>query len=156
MKKTITFDGHEITLSSNNGWLIIYRDQFGHDIVPVLVPALNAGIDLVFGVYKATGGEINLTALMNVDTDTLKDAIIEASGIESVELMYIVWAMAKNADSGISEPVKWLNEFDSFPLDIIVPEVVDMITKQFISTKNLNRLREMLAILKPESTSTNS
>lgn len=156
MKKTITFDGHEITLSNNIGWLITFRDQFGHDIVPVLVPALNAGIDLVFGVYKATGGDVSLAAIMNMDTDALRDAIIDASGIESVELLNVIWAMAKNADDGISEPRKWFAQFDTFPLDIIAPAVFELIYTGFLSGKNSNRLRELIANLKPESTSTNS
>ena len=49
----VKLDSKNSSLLDNNvGWLFIYKDQFGHDIVPSLVPVLNAGIDLVFGIYK--------------------------------------------------------------------------------------------------------
>lgn len=155
MEKTITWDDLEIKVSNNVTWLMIYRDQFGHDIVPALIPLLNAGIDLVFGAYQATDGMKDIKKFWEMDTESIKDAIIEASGIESVEILNIIWAMAKAADGSISEPMRWYRQFDSFPLDIIVPDVFEMIYKHFISTKNLNRLQTMLGDLKP-STSTES
>lgn len=157
MEKTIVLeDGKELKLSNNLTWLMIYRDQFGHDIVPALVPLLNTGVDILFGAYQATDGMTDIKKFWNMDTSVIKDALFEASGLEMVEIMNIVWSMAKAADSTIVEPIRWYSQFDSFPLDIILPQVFEMVYKHFISTKNLNRLQEMLASLKPESTSTKS
>lgn len=157
MEKTITLeDGKELKLSSNLTWLMIYRNEFGHDIVPTLVPLLNTGVDIIFGAYQATDGMQDIKKFWSMDTSVIKDALFEASGLEMVEIMYIVWSMAKAADNSILEPMRWFQQFETFPLDIILPEVFEMIYKHFISTKNSSRLQEMLASLKPESTSTKS
>lgn len=149
MKKDIKIDkDHSLTLSNNVGWLFIYRDQFGRDIVPTLVPVLNAGIDLIFAIYKATGGKIDKNVLENIDPDEITSAIWSASGIEAVDLLNIIWAMAKNADDSIPEPRKWFGEFESFPVDTIFPAAFEMIYKGMISGKNLKRLQEATAGLK--------
>jgi len=157
MEKKIKLDSKtSIMLNNNVGWLFLYKDQFGRDIVPTLVPALNAGIDLVFGVYQATGGKISKDSIMAIDTDAIKDALIEATAIESVDLLNIVWAMAKNADEEIPEPREWFKQFDTFPVDLIAPVVFDLIFKGMVSTKNLKRLQSLRESLQPNSTSTES
>lgn len=155
MIKTITLDeGRELTLSNNVGWLLVYKDQFGHDIVPSLIPVLNAGIDLIYGLYRATGGQLDRDVLEKVDPEDLEDAIYKLAGFEAVDLLNVVWAMAKNADDKLPEPKKWFNTFETFPLDIIVPAVFDLLYKGMVSSKNSKRLQEALESLKPESTST--
>lgn len=46
MKRTFDFEGIPVELNSSMGWFLIYREQFGHDILPDLMPA----IDAVFGL----------------------------------------------------------------------------------------------------------
>ena len=73
MEKKIKLDSKtSITLNNNVGWLFLYKDQFGRDIVPTLVPVLNAGIDLVFGVYRETGGKISKESIMPVSYTHLR------------------------------------------------------------------------------------
>lgn len=157
MEKKIKLDNKtSITLNNNVGWLFLYKDQFGRDIVPTLVPVLNAGIDLVFGVYKETGGKITKDSIMQINTDALTDAIYSAAVIESVDMLNIVWALAKNADEEIPEPREWFKQFETFPVDIIAPAVFDLIFKSMVSTKNLKRLQSLKESLQPNSTSTES
>lgn len=157
MEKKIKLDGKtSITLNNNVGWLFLYKDQFGRDIVPTLVPVLNAGIDLVFGVYKETGGKISKDSIMSIDTDALTDAIYNAAAIEAVDLLNIVWALAKNADDEIPEPREWFRQFDAFPVDIVAPAVFELVFKGMVSTKNLKRLQSLRESLQPKLTSTES
>lgn len=157
MEKKIKLDNKtSITLNNNVGWLFLYKDQFGRDIVPTLVPVLNAGIDLVFGVYKETGGKISKDSIMNIDTDALTDAIYSAASIEAVDLLNIVWALAKNADEEIPEPREWFKQFEAFPVDVIAPAVFELIFKAMVSTKNLKRLQSLKESLQPNSISTES
>lgn len=157
MEKKIKLDSKtSITLNNNVGWLFLYKDQFGRDIVPTLVPVLNAGIDLVFGVYKETGGKISKDSIMNIDTDALTDAIYSAASIEAVDLLDIVWALAKNADEEIPEPREWFKQFEAFPVDVIAPAVFELIFKAMVSTKNLKRLQSLKESLQPNSISTES
>ena len=94
MEKKIKLDSKtSITLNNNVGWLFLYKDQFGRDIVPTLVPVLNAGIDLVFGVYKETGGKISKESIMQIDTAALTAAIYNATAIEAGGLLNIAWGL---------------------------------------------------------------
>lgn len=157
MEKKIKIDNKtSITLSNNVGWLFVYRDQFGRDIVPTLVPVLNAGIDLVFGVYKETGGKLTREGIMDIDPDAITDALIQASALEATDLLNVTWSMAKNADESIPEPREWFKQFEVFPVDIVAPAVFEMLFKGMVSTKNSRRLRTLLESLKPGSTSTAS
>lgn len=155
MQKTVkwTQSGvkNELTLDNNIGWMIAYREQFGRDIVPALIPVLNAGIDIAFGVIQAMneGEKAGIETLKNVDPDALHDAIFQASSIEAVDLINITWALAKNADDSIREPKEWVRQFEGFPLDLIGGAVFDLVFKSMISTKNLNRLRKSVEDLKP-------
>lgn len=154
MEKKVKLDSkNSILLNNNVGWLFIYKDQFGRDIVPSLVPVLNAGIDLVFGIYKELGGNITKERLMQVDPAALTDAIYAMAVIESVDLIHIVWALAKNADEEIPEPREWVKQFDVFPIDIIAPEVYNLVFKSMVSTKNLKRLQNLKKSLQPALTS---
>ena len=157
MEKKIKLDSKtSITLNNNVGWLFLYKDQFGRDIVPTLVPVLNAGIDLVFGVYKETGGKISKDTIMSIDTDALTDAIYNAAAIEAVDMLNIVWALAKNADDEIPEPREWFRQFDAFPVDVVAPAVFELVFKGMVSTKNLKRLQSLRESLQPKLTSTES
>lgn len=135
MIKTIKIDEeHELTLSNNIGWAFEYREQFGHDIIPDLLPALSAVISLL-GEIDKNGFDIK-----KVDKDILQDALINLAGIQFVDFINLLWAMAKTADDSIKEPKKWVKEFDTFPLDVIAPQAFTLLVEGLISTKNLPRL----------------
>lgn len=138
MIKTITIDeSHELTLSNNIGWAIEYREQFGHDIVPDILPAVSAIISLLDEIPTDKKGKIDFK---KVNKDVLQDALINLAGLQFVDFINLVWALAKNADDGIPEPKRWVKQFETFPLDVIAPDVFKMITEGFISSKNLPRL----------------
>lgn len=152
MQKTIKLDSkHSIRLSNNVGWMMEYRDQMGHDIVPDLIPLLNGAIDIAVEVSKAskTAGTSAMEILAAIGTDKLQDALLDLSGLEAVDLINITWAMAKAADEDLPEPREWVREFETFPLDIIVPAVVELLFSCMVSSKNLKRLRTSLQEVKP-------
>lgn len=156
MEKKIKLDSKtSLKVSNNVYWLVIYRNQFGRDIVPVLIPALNAMIDIGVNVYKATSGK-GFKGIESIDADALKEALLEASGLEMVDILNVIWAMARAADDTVGDPEEFFRSFNTFPLDIIGPEIFELLFKGFISTKNLQRLQNQVESLKPESTSTNS
>ena len=163
MEKTIKVGKKEVRLSNNFGWAIIYRDQFGHDIVSTLTPMLAAALDIISGTMnEASGsnGKVELSDLLKVlDGDKLIDAVIHLSGFESVEIAYIMWAMAKACDDDIPDPKTWIREFEEFPLDTIVPAVGALAFKGLVSSKNLKRLKDLrksIKVVQPELTLTQS
>ena len=152
MIKTIEIGNKEVTLSNNISWTMIYRDQFGHDIVSTLTPMLAAAMDLVSGFLEnvdTTDGKIDSTeVLKNLDGDKFIDAIAHLSGLEMVELINITWAMAKAVDDSIPEPMRWARQFDTFPVDVIAPEVAKLAALCMVSTKNLKRLKNLTKSIK--------
>ena len=161
MIRTIEIGNKEVRLSNNIGWTMIYKDQFGHDIVSSLTPMLAAGLDLVSGFLSDVDTSKPIDAvdlLKKIDGDVLIDAMAHLAGVELVDLINITWAMAKAMDDDIPEPKRWVKDFDEFPVDIIAPEVAKLAFKGMVSTKNLKRLmslREKIKTIQP-STSTPS
>lgn len=143
MEKIISIDNDtEIKVSNNISWLFAYRSQFERDIVPVLVPALNAAIEIFKEVKEEVGDDgLTLDAIKRIPTEDLQSAVIELSGLELVDIIGIVWAMAKAADRNIAPPEVWVQQFEVFPLDIIIPEVIGLAAKGLFSSKNLTSLR---------------
>ena len=153
MIKTITIDDKDIVLDNNVGWTLIYRDQFGRDIIPAIMPLLAGALDVVSGIFQEAGDkkEITIENLAKLaDGDTLINAMIHIGGFEFVDFINITWAMAKNADDSIPEPNIWLKQFDEFPVDIIGAEVVKLIFKGMVSSKNLERLNELMKNVQPK------
>lgn len=162
MEKTIKIGKQEVRLSNNFSWAMIYRDQFGHDILSTLTPMMAAALDVASGIISeaSNNGKIEFTDFISVlDGDKFIDAVIHMSGFESVEIAYITWAMAKACDDDIPDPKTWIRSFDVFPLDVIVPEVFSLALKGLATSKNLKRLKDLkkqIKVVQPTSTSTQS
>lgn len=151
MIKTIRIENKDVQLNNNIGWALIYRDQFGRDIIPALMPALASALDLVSGIIKETGKTKNIDLgdlLAVMDGDSFLDALVHLSGLEFVDFVNITWAMAKCADDSLPDPRKWVTSFEVFSLDVIAPSVIELMVKSVISSKNLERLRSEIAKIK--------
>lgn len=152
MEKTIKIDKKSVRLSNNVGWTMEYRDQFNHDIIPTLMPMLAGILDILGGVVETVGKtkDVGYDDLIKaVNSDKMYDAVIHMSGLEFVEFINIVWAMAKAADDSIPEPREWVKQFSSFPLDDIAPAVFRLIIEGVMSSKNVKRLESLVKALQP-------
>lgn len=153
MEKTIQIGNKEVRLNNNIGWTIDYRDQFGTDIIPTLLPMVAAALDLIKGLLEEVEDTNNLgwkDILKVVDGDVLVDALVHLGGLEFRDFINITWAMAKCADDTIPEPRTWVRGFDVFPLDVIAPAVFELIYTGVISSKNLTRLKKAKEDLQPD------
>lgn len=159
MEKIINIGGVDVKLSNNVGWTMEYRDQFGEDIIPKLLPmaqSITEALAAVFSEYGANGFDAK-TIAEALQGRTL-DIMIPLTQLSFTDLIIgITWAMAKDADPNIDPPRQWVRQFESFPVDEIVPEVLDLVKRGFTSSKNLSRLEGMLAqIKKSDSTKSSS
>lgn len=148
MESIIKIGDKDVKVNNRAGWTMTYRDQFGHDIVPTLMPLFAGALDVISGLIKETGKTDNIEfedILAIADGDALINAFIHLSGFEFVEFLNITWAMAKEADESIPEPNTWIREFEEFPIDVVVPEIVKLAFKGMCSSKNLERLRTISA-----------
>lgn len=159
MEKTVKIDKKSVRLSNNVGWTMEYRDQFNHDIIPTLMPMLAGILDILGGVVETVGKtkDVGFDDLIKAaNSDKMYDAVIHMSGLEFVELINIIWAMAKTADESIPEPRQWIKQFSNFPLDEITPVVFRLIIEGVMSSKNVKRLESLARSLQPSLSTTSS
>ena len=159
MEKTIKLGKKSVKLNNSVGWTLIYRNQFGRDIVPTLMPMLVSMLDIIGGLVSqiGTGKNVGVEDMAGViGSDAYVDAIVHLSSMELVDVLYITWAMAKNADDSLDDPDTWIKSLDAFPLDEAAPILFELITKGFMSSKNLARLRTVVSGLKLSNSMTSS
>lgn len=150
MEKVIKIGEHEVKLNNNVAWTMEYRDQFGKDIIPALMPVLASMIEGVSSVIAEAGADkIEIESLATAIEGRSMDILLPMFQVEFVDtIINVTWAMAKAADENIEPPKRWVRQFESFPLDVIVPSVYELIFKGFVSSKNLQRLKIIGASLK--------
>ena len=162
MEKIVKIGKQEVRLNNNMAWTMEYRDQFGKDILPAIMPLLSTMIEgaSTIIVEASTTGEISTTSIAEALQGKTFDILIPMYQAEFVDLVInVTWAMAKTADENIEPPKKWIRQFDAFPLDVVGPIIFDMVLKGFVSSKNLKRLKkisESLKTLQPKSRSMTS
>ena len=144
IKKINIGEGQSFDINSSNGWLYTYQEQFGHDVLPVLLPAVEALIGALSDMVKNADGDDVSDILKSADDETISNMFITLSGMQLTTITNVVWAMAKNADDGIASPREWINSFDVFPWDIIVPQVLGAALEASISKKKYDTLYEKL------------
>ena len=161
MEKVIKIGKQEVKLSNNVAWTMEYRDQFGKDIVPALMPVLASMIEGVSTVVSDAGGsEINITDIAGALQGRTMDVLLPMFQVEFVDtIINVTWAMAKAADESILPPKQWVRQFEEFPLDVVGPAVYDLVIRGFVSSKNLKRLKKIgkdLRNLQPSHSTTSS
>ena len=162
MEKIVKIGKQEVRLNNNMAWTMEYKDQFGKDILPAIMPLLASMIEGVSTVMAeaSDAGELSTSSIAEALEGRSMDILLPMFQAEFVDLVInVTWAMAKAADENIEPPKRWVRQFDSFPLDVVGPIIFDMVLKGFVSSKNLKRLKkisESLKTLQPKSHSTTS
>lgn len=161
MEKVINIGDKEVRLNNNVAWTMEYRDQFGKDIVPALMPVLASMIEGVSTIVAESGKtELTLPDIAEALQGRTVEVLLPLFQVEFVDVVInVTWAMAKAADENIAPPKQWVRQFEEFPLDVIIPSVYELVLKGFASSKNLKRLKKIGAELKnlqPESHLTTS
>lgn len=144
MEKIITIGNTEVRLNNNVAWTMEYRDQFGKDIVPALMPVIASMVEGVSTIITETGKtEITVSDIADSLQGRTMEILLPMFQVEFVDVIInVTWAMAKAADEDIAPPKQWARQFEEFPLDVIAPAVYELVIKGFISSKNLKRLKK--------------
>ena len=150
MEKIIKIGKQEVRLNNNVAWTMEYRDQFGKDIVPALMPILASLMEGVSTIISESGNnEVTMADIADAVQGRSMDILLPMFQVEFVDtIVNVTWAMAKAADENIEPPKRWVRQFEEFPLDVVVPAVYELVLKGFVSSKNLKRLKKVSASLK--------
>ena len=152
MIRTINLENHPVEVDSSMGWLYIYQRQFGHDVMPDIMPLAEAVIagsgDILNSMMESGDGDKHITAenMLNLmNADSIIDMFIKLAGMQITTFLDIFWAMAKNRDPSIPGPEQFVNKFDRLPLvDELVPALFYIVIDSSASSKNARRLLERL------------
>lgn len=127
-----------------------YRDQFGKDIVPALMPILASLMEGISSIFAESGSdEISREDIADAVQGRSMEILMPLFQVEFVDIIInVTWSMAKAADEDVEPPKKWVRQFDEFPLDVVVPEIYELVLKGFVSSKNLKRLKKIGTTLK--------
>lgn len=168
MIKTIELrEGRNITLSNEISWMMEYRDQFNQDVVPVIMPLL-LGLTQAIGNLAEEVEDLNNIQMADVfrlmRSEELVEIGVKLATFESVDILHIMWSMAKAYDSTIGEPKQWIRELsgsehDAIPLiDTIIPAIAELMIKGVMKPKNWERLtanmKTLTGSLQPEKKKT--
>ena len=162
MEKIIKIGKQEVRLNNNVAWTMEYRDQFGKDILPAIMPLLASMIEGISTIMADAGREGDLTTsnIAEALEGRTMEVLLPMFQAEFVDLVInVTWAMAKAADESIEPPKRWVRQFEEFPLDVVGPAVYDLVLKGFVSSKNLRRLKKIgneLKNLQPSHSMTSS
>lgn len=106
MQKTIKIENVSFNLAATGAVLCLYKQQFG--------------VEYYDDFLRITAINTNASA-----TDIEKAAL-------SLEIGYrLIWSMAKAANSSISDPDVWIDEFEDFPLTELMPIAMELLGKSF-------------------------
>ena len=148
MEKIIKIGKQEVKLSNNVAWAMEYRDQFGKDIVPTIMPLIASFAEGIATVVS-NSETVDIKSIAEALEGRSMDVLSPMFQTEFVDIIVnITWAMAKAADESIDPPNRGVRQFDTFPLDVVVPAVYDFALKGFVSSKNLKRLKTVGESLK--------
>lgn len=132
MKKTYKFTTkHSVELDSSAGWIFLYREQFGKDILPDLLAYIGAIAEAVADI-----GEKDISEVVD-------NAVVSLSAGELTSLLSVVWAMAKNADDTIPGPVEFWKQFDRIAWDEIGPGIFWQLLESNLSKKKIQAMKEI-------------
>ena len=144
MEKIIKIGDKEVRLNNSVAWTMEYRDQFGKDIVPVLIPVIASMVEGVSTVMSESENELSVSEIAGSLQGRALDVLLPMFQVEFVDVVIgVTWAMAKAADENIDPPKRWVRQFEEFPLDVIVPAVYELVIKGFVSSKNRERLKKI-------------
>ena len=133
MIKTINIDGKEVKFSTNAYFANIFKNQFGYDILTVIMPLVSEALKGLDELYIRQETE----AIM---PSTIGELLDNVYSLEMVDINNFIWSLAKMADPSIDEPIKWYSQFNEFPVIDILKELSEIIVPSLISKKKLEEI----------------
>lgn len=141
MQKTIIIDEKPVVFKATAAFPILYKKQFGDDILTILLPVISNVLSGVNDIYKdkvEEGIDVQVTPGM------ISRVLDEIYSLEFIHLLNLIWTMAKLGNDDIEEPFEWFNSFNEFPIFDIAQELAQMLLPSLISKKKLETLKNLL------------
>ncbi len=102
MEKVLNIGGKEIKMKSTAGTMMRYRNQFNRDFIKDLMHLKGSMQDKVE---------------QGIELDSIDLSIFEK----------IAWCMAKTADDNVPDIEHWLDDFETFDIYQVLPEIMGLL-----------------------------
>lgn len=117
MEKVLKIGDKEVKMKSTAGTMLRYRNYFNRDFIQDL---------------------IKLQTKLNDKID--KNQEFEAIDLEIFER--IAWCMAKTADNNIPEMENWLDDFETFDIMQVLPEIMGLLVQNMEQVNNKKKIEQ--------------
>lgn len=117
MEKTLIIGGKEVKLKSTAGTMMRYRNNFNRDFLKDLI---------------ALQGKLK--------DKTEKGAEFEIVDLEIFER--IAWCMAKTADDNTPPIENWLDEFNTFDIMQVLPQIMELLVSNMAQVNEPGKKKE--------------
>lgn len=117
MEKIIRIDDKDIKFKSTAGTLMRYRNHFGRDFIKDIVA-------------------------LEKKFKTVKSGIAQFEIVELDMFEKIAWSMAKTANDKVPDIEHWLDEFNSFSIMKILPEIMELLVGNLRQENEKKRMIE--------------
>lgn len=148
MIKSIYLNNEEkpVEIDTSMGWFLVYRETFGRDILPDILPIIEAASLAAIDILDEADGKTPSvkTIIEAFRNGALIDALAVASSLEITTLLQIVWAMQKNADRMTPGFNEWAKGIEYFPVDELAPVLFFSMVDSMVSLKNARRLKKRI------------
>jgi hypothetical protein len=111
MEKTITIDGKQVRLKGTAATLKRYKAQFRRNLFADMMEL----------------GAINALTSQDGSQQPIDMSNFDLSKVDYEIIYDLTWLYAKTADPNIPDPIAWLDGFDEFPIEEIMPEIMELI-----------------------------
>lgn len=108
MEKIINIGEKKVKFKTSGAFALTYKAQFKRDPIADVMK-LFKGINNIQKVEEEFNYE-------NIDMEVFFN---------------MTWVLAKTADKNIKAPLEWFEEFDSFPIMEVLPEILELIGVSF-------------------------
>lgn len=117
MEKTLKIGNNEVKMKSTAGTMMRYRNNFNRDFIK----------DLMALQKKLTNKIDNGTEFEAIDLDIFEK---------------IAWCMAKTADNTIPDIENWLDQFDTFDIMQVLPEIMELLVANMEQINSKKKIEE--------------
>lgn len=124
MLKTIDIGDKQIVLQSSAATPIIYKAQFHNDFFSDLVK--------MAGTFDSLGS-----------SEDVKVSDLDPDKIDMGVIYNIVWALAKNANHDIGEPITYFAQFEEMPLKEVGAAISELTQRMFKTAKKSTALTSL-------------
>lgn len=121
MEKTISLGDKDIHLMSTAATPLIYKREFRTDFFADMLK-LASGF-----------GDVKTKKDGSVDTSTVTEESL--ANIDISILYNFIWALAKNKDNDIPEPIKFFSQFETLDMENSMPQVQDLLVASIQTVK---------------------